>query len=358
MSSIAPILLCRYHYDPLDRLVLSAQAGQENVQRFFQKNRLTTHLQGQAQRTLLHAGEQLLALRVGQNQTTTHVLLATDQQASVIATPEERASFTPYGQRHPQANLMNLPGFTGQQADPVTGHYLLGNGYRAFNPVLMRFNSPDSLSPFGEGGLNAYAYCVGDPVNRDDSTGHTPAFIKRAFRFMGLIKKSPRATNPKMKNFTLLNKGAYAFEDVIEGQRRLNISAHGGHSEGADAWKMVVDGKVFSAEQIHTALKYKGYDFESYDRIRLIFCHSADGGQNSFAAEFSKLTQKPVIGFKGKVADNRSVEGVTKMVDQIRKQYPKEPDRYLAEYYSKRKQKILLPTDQDEIVDFLPGTSR
>ncbi|WP_434706426.1 RHS repeat-associated core domain-containing protein [Pseudomonas sp. Z1-12] len=48
----------------------------------------------------------------------------------------------------------------------MTGHYLLGNGYRAFNPGLMRFNSPDSLSPFGEGGLNAYAYSVGDPVNR------------------------------------------------------------------------------------------------------------------------------------------------------------------------------------------------
>jgi hypothetical protein len=36
----------------------------------------------------------------------------------------------------------------------------------------MRFNSPDSLSPFGEGGLNAYAYCIGDPINRRDPTGH------------------------------------------------------------------------------------------------------------------------------------------------------------------------------------------
>ncbi|KAG0373379.1 hypothetical protein BGX24_011777, partial [Mortierella sp. AD032] len=26
---------------------------------------------------------------------------------------------------------------------------------RAFNPVLMRFNSPDSSSPFGSGGLNS-----------------------------------------------------------------------------------------------------------------------------------------------------------------------------------------------------------
>jgi len=45
---------------------------------------------------------------------------------------------------------------------------MLGNGYRAYNPILKRFNSPDSLSPFGKGGLNAYSYCVGDPV----TSGH------------------------------------------------------------------------------------------------------------------------------------------------------------------------------------------
>lgn len=64
------------------------------------------------------------------------------------------------------------PGFNGELLDDITGHYLLDNGYRAYNPVLMRFNSPDSLSPFGEGGLNAYAYCAGDPVNRSDPSGH------------------------------------------------------------------------------------------------------------------------------------------------------------------------------------------
>lgn len=66
----------------------------------------------------------------------------------------------------------NLLGFNGELCESLTGHYLLGNGYRAFNPVLMRFNSPDSLSPFGEGGINAYAYCKGDPVNSFDSDGH------------------------------------------------------------------------------------------------------------------------------------------------------------------------------------------
>lgn len=61
--------------------------------------------------------------------------------------------------------------FTGQLYDSHVGGYHLGNGRRTYNPVLMRFHSPDSLSPFSTGGLNAYAYCAGDPVNRVDPSG-------------------------------------------------------------------------------------------------------------------------------------------------------------------------------------------
>lgn len=62
-------------------------------------------------------------------------------------------------------------GFNGQWREPVTGCYLLGNGHRSYSPTLMRFCCPDRLSPFGAGGINAYAYCVGDPVNRSDPSG-------------------------------------------------------------------------------------------------------------------------------------------------------------------------------------------
>ncbi len=44
--------------------------------------------------------------------------------------------------------LGSLFGFGGEPLDPVTGCYLLGNGYRAYDPVLMRFHRPDSWSPF------------------------------------------------------------------------------------------------------------------------------------------------------------------------------------------------------------------
>ncbi|EJL88515.1 RHS repeat-associated core domain protein containing protein [Herbaspirillum sp. CF444] len=63
-------------------------------------------------------------------------------------------------------------GYNGQRQDPLSGTYHLGNGYRAYNPVLMRFNCPDSWSPFGAGGINPYAYCAGDPINQADPSGH------------------------------------------------------------------------------------------------------------------------------------------------------------------------------------------
>jgi len=104
------------------------------------------------------------------------ILLATDQQRSVLnaidANQPNAFAYTPYGHRPAEHGLLSLLGFNGEPPDPVTGHYHLGKGYREFNPVLMRFNSPDSWSPFGRGGLNAYAYCSGDPVNLNDPTGH------------------------------------------------------------------------------------------------------------------------------------------------------------------------------------------
>ncbi|MDU8498638.1 RHS repeat-associated core domain-containing protein [Pseudomonas syringae] len=180
MSSGNRVVLCTYHYDATDRLADCAPAGQGSTRLFYQKSLLATQIQGQIQHSLLRTDEHLLAHLSVENNQKNCALLATDQQQSVIAAQGLAFAYTPYGHRHPSAGPMNLPGYTGQRLDPVTGHYLLGNGYRAFNPVLMRFNSPDSLSPFGEGGLNAYAYCGGDPVNGVDSSGHVRWFFRRS----------------------------------------------------------------------------------------------------------------------------------------------------------------------------------
>ncbi|MUH97697.1 hypothetical protein GNP63_14260 [Aliivibrio fischeri] len=66
----------------------------------------------------------------------------------------------------------NKIGFNGQVIDLDNKLYFLGRGYRAYNTSIFRFNSLDSYSPFGPGGINPYTYCQGDPVNLSDPSGH------------------------------------------------------------------------------------------------------------------------------------------------------------------------------------------
>jgi RHS repeat-associated protein len=119
-----------------------------------------------------------------------------DRQQSVFGGSGFHRAYTPYGilfnRRAPSL------AYCGQLRDPSTGHYHLGNGHRTFNPRLMRFHSPDRLSPFGEGGPNAYAYCRGDPVNLSDPDGRMFRPPRQSFDITtiapGLSGGSPNST--------------------------------------------------------------------------------------------------------------------------------------------------------------------
>jgi RHS repeat-associated protein len=109
--------------------------------------------------------------------TTRTLLLATDLQQSILAEldrsgPNLRA-YTAYGSPSSLRPTSAGLGFNGQLGEHPTGWHHLGNGHRVYNPVLMRFHSPDRLSPFGEGGVNAYAYCGGSPIGRVDPSGQS-----------------------------------------------------------------------------------------------------------------------------------------------------------------------------------------
>ncbi|MBA6131413.1 MULTISPECIES: RHS repeat-associated core domain-containing protein [Pseudomonas] len=81
-------------------------------------------------------------------------------------------AYCPYGHHRNQVSKVSMLGFNGEREDSLTGNYLLGNGYRAYSPGLRRFLAPDSWSPFGKGGVNAYSYCAGDSINDVDPDGH------------------------------------------------------------------------------------------------------------------------------------------------------------------------------------------
>jgi RHS repeat-associated protein len=121
-------------------------------------------------------------------------LVRSDAKGTVLAASTRSMVYAAYGFREPIPAASAL-GFNGQLLDQGTGRYLLGNGQRTYNPVLMRFQSPDVLSPFGKGGLNAYAYCLGDPVNGQDPTGHAPLFGLKLPRAVKTFVKQTRAAD-------------------------------------------------------------------------------------------------------------------------------------------------------------------
>lgn len=168
--------LANYRYDSSDRLHSVELEGDQPCRRFYCEDRLCSQIKGRDSRSILREEQQLLALSEGQET----ALFRTDGCGNVVQVlsggEDTRHAYSPFGQRPATDGLGSLFGFGGEPLDPVTGCYLLGNGYRAYDPVLMRFHRPDSWSPFDGGGLNAYAYCLGDPINLSDPTGHISAW--------------------------------------------------------------------------------------------------------------------------------------------------------------------------------------
>ncbi|HGY3148416.1 TPA: RHS repeat-associated core domain-containing protein [Morganella morganii] len=162
----------KYGYDALDRLVTQTINDTEQSELYYRDNeRVNEIITPHREIRLLKTGHSCLAVNDGNGL----ILTGQDQNDSLLWSCDSEQDkgtlyhWSPYGSG---TDSGELPGFNGERIDPISGVYHLGNGYRAFNPILMRFNCPDSLSPFDAGGINPYAYCAGDPINNLDPSGH------------------------------------------------------------------------------------------------------------------------------------------------------------------------------------------
>lgn len=282
MSNPQQLGLIRYGYDPLDRLTSHIQSDNPERHRFYCKNRLATEIQGAIGHSIVHHGDLLLAQQQRLSGRLDTTLLATDLQRSVLHTLKsdrrpQPIAYSPYGHRPAWSGLISLLGFNGERPDPVTGYYLLGNGYRAFNPVMMRFNRPDSLSPFGKGGLNCYAYCLGDPINLSDFNGHMP--LKKLFsKIFGSKTSIKTPTNPLPTNqwnfsdyltgpatpFSLNDRTMRKTENMLGAipGRQIETLLDGPNGSGVKIW----DNKT-GMHNIKQHVRYKDYDTTIHDVI-------------------------------------------------------------------------------------------
>ncbi|MDZ3991793.1 RHS repeat-associated core domain-containing protein [Pseudomonas sp. Teo4] len=117
--------------------------------------------------------------------------LKVERSNTVIGLAGNKSSlkgYTAYGfmQAGPEAPVL---GFNGQRMDSGTEAYPLGNGLRLYSPRIGRFYNPDMLSPFGEGGINHYAYCVGDPVNYQDPSGKARMMSAPTRTYLNHVKR-------------------------------------------------------------------------------------------------------------------------------------------------------------------------
>ncbi|UKZ85334.1 uncharacterized protein TrAFT101_001199 [Trichoderma asperellum] len=175
-SSDGSTVLSRYHYDARARLVCQEVPGKPDYHLYYRDSSLIAATSGDAQLNYVSDGVSYWGQILQENGQTATSLWASDAHQSTIAWLDTKQSnqvhtqwYTPYGFSAAGSAIA----WNGQWRDPVTGWYHLGNGYRVYNPVLMRFHAPDTWSPFTSGEINPYAYCLCDPINRVDPTGHS-----------------------------------------------------------------------------------------------------------------------------------------------------------------------------------------
>lgn len=212
-------------------------------------------------------------------------LLKCDAKATVLQVASDPShgwrAYCAYGY-YPARNTSGpLLAFNGEPLERPMGMYLLGRGYRAYQPLIRRFLSPDSFSPFGTGGLNAYAFVVGDPVNAIDPSGHAA----KLGVYLG-YKRGDIGVDAFM-----------AKHPLKDNERAITVHAH-----GRPGTLRATDGPV-NGDELVRRLDAAGFNTREFD-IHCITCHSGDPTRNggpSLIQQIHSRTGRAVHGYSAEV---------------------------------------------------------
>ncbi|HDS1058868.1 RHS repeat-associated core domain-containing protein [Pseudomonas putida] len=223
---------------------------QRHLLHFYMHTHLHSVLTSAASATFFRDSSVVLAeLLCEANQTAT-TLVGSDMARSPITRSTENTSlpqvYTSYGYEQPPEPTLKLTGFTGQPRSVSAHLYLMGSGRRAYNTALMRFCSPDDLSPFSKGGVNAYAYCNNDPTNYSDQSGRVPVANQIATKSSTLVNKIQPASKTITKTISRHDLEFDFVEELMSRKPSHNTSKVDRAGTGVDTVKNLTTDQIES----------------------------------------------------------------------------------------------------------------
>lgn len=264
---------------------------------FYQHTGMTTLLAPDNQLSVLRPGLRPVALITDNCHQKTVSLPCCDFQLSCLSLIQASAvtatCYAPYG----HSSSPPAVAFHGEHPDANNGNYLLGTGYRALNPALRRFNSPDNLSPFGHGGINAYAFVSGDPINYSDPSGHV-----RGLAHLHVPGKTNTRNDPGLTVFT---------HKRFTGKKTLYVIAHGSGSQAVVGGKKLANSELFN--KIHEAVP----NLNGYEGFVMNICTSADinpATGTSLGQDFANRFKLKGTAYHGNVKGNLNLTPTPKGV--------------------------------------------
>ncbi|MFC6297163.1 hypothetical protein GNF76_10045 [Pseudomonas sp. CCM 7893] len=128
-----------------------------------------------------------------------------------------------------------------------------------------------------------------------------------------------------MKDLQLVANEMHIFVDTYKGVDRLNIVAHGAQHGPSISFldrgsSIIIDNAVFSPKALVFLLQSKGINPATFNNVRLLVCHSGEGGSRSFGRLLQQEINRPVKAFEGTVSMQHGSTAITEARNDLIKQ--------------------------------------